>query len=111
MLKTRGQPNFFKGSMPSVSPTALAAGVFSLCSGGVPSRGGFSRLPGKTIRNSGVSSGGVISIHQLGELVIIQKFTGVEIFDLRELVPDVQDYVYTNEGILVKDNEGIPVTV
>jgi len=110
MIKTQGQVEKFAGSMPSVSPVALAPGVFSSIAGGVPSRGGFARIPGKTIKNSGVDSGGTLTIYQLGELVVVQKFTGLQIFNLRELAPNQVDFVYDNLGNLVYDNEGIPVT-
>lgn len=93
-----------------MSPTALEAGLFSLCSGGVPSQGSFARLPGKSMRATGAGGGGVISIYQFGAKVAVQRFTGIEIYDLKDLIPHVEDYVYDNEGNLVYDNNGILVT-
>lgn len=110
MLKTTGQSQKFKGQNSSVSPTALDFGFFSLCSGGVPQQGAFARLPGKTLRATGADGGGVISIYQFGNKVAVQRYTGIEIYDLRDLAPHVEDYVYDNEGHLVYDNAGIPIT-
>jgi hypothetical protein len=110
MIKTTGQTDKFQGSAPSVSPTALGEGVFSFIGGGVPSRGGFSRLPGKTIRDSGVSAGSAITIYQLGELVVVQRFTGIEIHDLTNLAPSIDDFVYDLNNQLVRNLQGIPIT-
>ena len=110
MLRTQGQFENFKGSAPSVSPTALPQGVFSLCSGGVPLQGAFARLPGKNLRDGGFTTGGAISIYQFGKNVVVQRVVGLEIFKLTELTPTLQDYVFDNEGNLVYDNHGILVT-
>lgn len=111
MLSSDGKSEDFQGSVPSVSPTAQKDGVFSLCSGGVPSRGGFLRLPGKSLRDAGIETGGAFSIYQFGQKIVVQRYIGIEIFDLVTLAPNVEDFVYDNEGNLVLDNEGIPVTV
>ncbi len=110
MLKSPGKSQDFKGQDSSVSPTALDDGLFSLCSGGVPAAGGFARVPGKTLRATGAGGGGVLSIYQFGNKIAVQRYLGVEIYDLRSLVPHVEDYVYDNEGHLVTDNAGIPIT-
>lgn len=110
MIKTNGQTEDFRGSAPSVSPTAQKAGVFSLCSGGVPVQGSFGRVPGKTLRNAGSANGGAISIFQFGNKIVVQRFSGVEIYDLVELAPNLADYVYDNFGNIIVDNFGIPIT-
>lgn len=109
MIRTPGKPEKFKGSAPSVSPTATPDGVFSLCSGGVPVQGAFGRLPGKSIRDVGTGMGGAISIFQFGDKIAVQRVTGMEIFDIRDLTPNELDYVYDNQGNLVVDNSGLPV--
>lgn len=110
MLKTTGQTGQYKGQNSSVSPTALEIGLFSLCSGGVPSRGAFARVPGKSMRSTGELAGGVISIYQFGGLVVVQRYTGIEIYNLHDLIPHTSDYVLDNEGNLVYDNSGLAVT-
>lgn len=110
MLKTPGKSEDYKGSDPSRSPTAQEDGVFSSCSGGVPSGGALARIPGKSLRDAGLDTGAAISIYQFGQKVVVQRFTGIQIFELVELAPNPTDYVYDNEGFLVTDNEGIPVT-
>lgn len=110
MIATPGKPQFYKGSSPSGSPNQLAEGVFSLCSGGVPLQGSFARAPGKNLRETGTQYGGAISLAQLGNLVVIQRFNGLEITPIINVIPTPnEDYVYDNEGFLVYDNEGIPV--
>lgn len=99
----------YKGQDSSQSPTGLDDGVFSLCSGGVPYQGGFRRIPGKTLRNIGLSTGGVISIYQMDTKIVVQSFVGLVILDLKELAPSQDDFVVTNEGNLVYTNEGLPV--
>lgn len=99
----------YKGQDSSVSPTILEDGLFSLCRGGVPVQGAFQRIPGKTLRDIGLSTGGVLSIYQFGNSVVVQTFVGIVIFDLRSLIPQVDDYVVDNEGNLVTTNEGLPV--
>lgn len=110
MIKTIGNSEYFKGSFPSASPTALDSGIFSLCSGGVPTQGGLQRIPGKVIRNTGLENGAVISIYQLNTKIVVQTYVGIVIFDLKDIAPNVLDYVYDNEGNLVTDNFGIPIT-
>lgn len=110
MIETNGQSEKFKGSSPSIAPLALPLGIFSLCSGGVPNQGTFAKLPGKTLKDTGSSTGGVISIYSFGTKVVVQKYIGIEIFDLRTLIPRVEDFVYDNESNLVYDNSGLPVT-
>lgn len=111
MIRTPGQSGKFKGSAPSVSPTALPEGIFSLCSGGVPALGSFQRLPGKVITDGGRTTGGTISINQFGIKVVVQRVTGIEIFDLFELAPNIANYVYDNLGNLVYDNFGLKILV
>ncbi len=110
MLKTTGTSEDYQGSNASRSPTALDEGVFSLCSGGVPAQGAFMRVPGKTIRDVGLTTGAAMSIYQFGTKVVVQRYTGLEIFELSALAPNPTDYVYDNEGNIVTDNEGIPIT-
>lgn len=110
MIKTQGTPEKFKGSVPSVSPTVLSEGVFSFIAGGVPSRGGFARLPGKILRDSGVFAGSTITIYQFGNLVVVQKFNGIELHNVNNLVPSVEDYVYDLNGQIVTTLAGIPIT-
>jgi hypothetical protein len=111
MLCTDGQFEPFKGSAPSVSPTALPDGVFSLCSGGVPTQGSLGRLPGKSMRDSGATTGGAISIYQFGNKVVVQRVVGLQIFDLSELAPNEIDFLRDNAGNIVYDNHGIPILV
>lgn len=108
MIETKGTSEDFAGSIPSNSPTVQKSGVFSLCSGGVPIRGAFGRLPGKTLRYTGLENGAAISMYQLGSKLVIQRFTGIEIVDLLGVLP--VDYVFDNEGHLIYDSQGIPLT-
>lgn len=110
MIETKGTTEEYKGTNAFISPTAQATGVFSLCSGGVPVQGGFGRIPGKTIRDSGVGKGAAISIYQYGQKIVVQRYSGIEIFNLSDLAPNIADYVYDNEGNIVTDSFGIPVT-
>lgn len=110
MLKTKSQTEYYKGSSPNTSLTNQKPGVFSLCSGGVPYHGAFARIPGKTLQAVGDTTGGVFSIYQFGNKIVVQRFVGIEIYDLGVLAPLPADYVYDNEGNLVYDNGGIPVT-
>lgn len=110
MISTPGKSQSYKGSSPSGSPNSLGEGVFSLCSGGVPKQGSFARVPGKVLRETGFQTGGILSIAQLGNLLVIQRYTGIEIIDIINVIPDPEnDYTYDNEGFLVVDNFGIPV--
>lgn len=99
----------YKGQDSSTSPTGLDEGVFSLCRGGVPKNGGFARIPGKTLRDTGLTTGGIITIYQFGNQVVVQTYIGVVIFSITELVPQQADYVVTNEGILVTTKDGLPI--
>lgn len=110
MIASPGKPQFYKGVDASASPTTVEEGIFSFCSGGVPQQGSFARIPGKSLRNSGRATGGVISIYQLQSSIVVQRYSGIEIFDITDLAPNPSDYVRDNEGNLVYDNEGIPVT-
>lgn len=110
MLQTPGKPEYYGGSIPNISPTNQKSGVFSFCSGGVPNHGGFQRLPGKTLSNSGVISGGIISIAQMGTLIVVQCYAGLLLFQLSDLLPTLTNYVYDNEGNQVFNNENLPVT-
>lgn len=110
MIATPCKPQFYKGVNASASPTTVEEGIFSFCSGGVPQQGSFARVPGKSLRNSGSLTGGVISIYQLSTSIVIQRFTGIEILDIKELAPNSQDFVTDSFGNLVYDNQGIPVT-
>jgi len=109
MIRTPGKPESFKGSAPSIAATTLPEGLFSLCSGGIPSNGSFKRLPGKVITDAGISTGGAITIYQFGEKVVVQRPDALEIFDLYELSPSPLNYVYDNEGRLVYDNFGLKI--
>lgn len=109
MIETKGKSEDYSGSVPSRSPTAQEEGVFSLCSGGVPQQGAFARIPGKSLRDIGSDKGGAISIYQFGQKVVVQRFVGIEIFNLVDLNPNEADFVYDNDGELVVDNNGIPV--
>lgn len=110
MIETKGQSEKFQGSSPSVSPTALGFGVFSLCSGGLPSKGSFGKLQGKTLKSTGALTGGILSIYAFGEKLVVQSFVGIEIINLRDFIPHLADYVYDNEGNLVYDKSGLPIT-
>lgn len=110
MINTQGRIEKFQGSTPSLSPTALSEGVFSLCSGGIPSRGAFLRLQGKTLRDSGVTSGSALSIYQLGNLVVIQKFTGLELHSLANLTASNGDFILDSNNQIVTNLENIPLT-
>lgn len=109
MIATPSKPQFYKGSSPSGSPNSLSEGVFSFCSGGVPQQGSFARIPGKNLRELGTTMGGIISLVQLGSLIVVQRFAGIEIIPLIGVVTDPSNLVYDNEGNLVVDNFGIPV--
>ena len=111
MLATKGEAEFYAGSEPANSPTAQKVGVFSLCSGGVPINGAFGRIPGKSPLSVGLDTGGAMSIYQFGRKVVVQRYTGIEIFDITEISPQPQDYLYDNEGNLVYNNSNIPITV
>lgn len=110
MIDTKGKFEAYKGSSPAGSPTALPDGIFSLCSGGAPIRGAFGRIPGKTLRDKGIDAGAAISIFQFGQKVVVQRWIGLEIYDLTEVSPNEADYVTDNDGRLVYDNSGIPIT-
>ena len=110
MIKTTPIKNEkFKGSAPSVSPTAQNSGVFSLCSGGVPFHGSLSRLPGKVIKVF-ENLGGVIQILAFGKKVAIQYHGGLVLYDSSEIFSTNKDFVTDNDGNLVTDNFGIPIT-
>lgn len=100
---------YYKGQDSSISPTALESGVFSLCSGGVPKNGGFQRIPGKSIENLGLNTGGVITLYQFGSMVVAQTFMGLLIFSIDELLPKQEDYVIDNAGNLVTTKSGIQI--
>lgn len=108
IASTKSQSEGYKGSYPSASPTNLPTGVFSFCSG-LPKQGASARFPGKTLRDIGINTGGILSIYQFGTLVAVQAYVGLIIFDLLSLIPQVTDLVYDNEGNQVFDNEGLPV--
>lgn len=110
MIQSSGKPENYKGSNPSRSPTVQDEGVFSLCSGGVPIRGAFGRIPGKSIRALGDNVGGAITIYQFGLSVVVQRFLGMEIYKLADLNPNATDFVYDNQGNIVDDNFGIHIT-
>jgi len=112
MLKTNTpQREKFRGSFPSGSPTVMEPGVFSLCSGGVPKRGAFARIPGKTLKYNSLEWGGVINIHEFGQQVVVQYYTGVVVFDIEELEPAPEDLVVDNSENLVIDNSGNTVII
>jgi hypothetical protein len=111
MLNTKGKTEKFKGCIPSLSPGMLQEGIFSLCSGGVPLQGSFGRIPGKYLRDSGSEHGGVISIYQFGKKIAVQRFVGMEIYDITTLAPTEENNLFDSEGNLVYDNEGIPILV
>lgn len=110
MLKTSGASEQYKGQNSSISPSSLTEGLFSLCSGGVPSGGAFARLPGKSMRDTGILGGGIMSIYQFGNHVVVQRYIGIEIYNLHDLLPQPTDFVKDNEGNLVYDNSGLAVT-
>lgn len=110
MIETKGKSQKFKGSNPSISPTITDAGIFFLCSGGTPVRGALARLAGKTLRDNGLLNGAAITIYQLGEKAVVQRNTGLQIYELSELNPSELDFVYDSFENLVYDNFGIPVT-
>lgn len=110
MLKTPGKTQNFTGSNPSSSPTILAEGVFSLCSGGTPNQGALCRLPGKTLRDIGIDYGGVISIYQLGKNVVVQRFGGLQLYKLSEVNPNESDFVTDNNLFVITDSNGLPLT-
>lgn len=111
MLRTAGETEDFRGNAPAISPTAMPVGVFFLCSGGVPTQGSFGRLPGKTLRDTGTTTGGAISIYQMGDKVVVQRVAGVEIFNLSDLAPNEEEFLVDNEGNIVTDNHGLPILV
>lgn len=108
MIATLGKSEGYKGIYPSASPTSAPPGVF-LSVDGVPKQGAFARLPGKTLRDLGITTGGILSIYQFGTLVAVQAYTGLIIFDLLTLTPQPTDLVYDNEGNQVFDNGGLAV--
>lgn len=108
MIRTPNTTEKYKGSDLSTNPTGLGSGVFSLCRGGVPKNGAFARIAGKTIK-AFANLGGVISIAEFGRKIVVQYFSGIVIYDARELQPTTTDYVVDNEGNLVYDNFGISV--
>lgn len=110
-LQTPGKPEYYAGSSPTISPTNQKNGVFSLCSGGVPNQGGFQRIPGKTLQDVGSTTGGVLSIAQMGIFIVVQCYTGLLIFQLSELLPVNNNFIFTNEGVQILNNEGIPITI
>ena len=110
MIQTRGKSQNFAGSNNSTSPSILADGIFTLCSGGTPIQGALQRLPGKTIRDNGEEYGGVISIYQLGQKVVVQRFVGLQIYDMNEINPAEDDFVTDTLLIVVTNNFGLPVT-
>lgn len=111
MLKSDGHSEDYKGSIPSVSPTAQKEGIFSLCSGGVPQQGAFARMPGKSLREANTERGGVITMYQFGDHVVVQYYTGIEVHPVIVLAPTEDNLVYDNLGNIVYDNLGIPVLI
>lgn len=109
MVKSPVKSEKFAGSAPSNSPTTQESGVFSSCSGGVPVRGAFGRLPGKVLKFF-AGMGGVISIAEFGKKLVVQYFSGVVVFDASEIEPDLDCAVTDNSGNLVYDNFGNIVT-
>lgn len=105
-----GKGEFYKGSEPSRSPTTQPSGVFGFCNGGIPEKGAFARLPGKTMRDTGIGKGSAITVYQFGQNVVVQRWIGIEIFKIAELAPNELDYVYDNFGNLVYDSFGIALT-
>ena len=101
----------FRGSFPSASPTVIEPGVFSLCSGGVPKRGAFARIPGKSLKHYDSTLGGILNIHEFGEKIVVQYYTGVVVFDYTEIEPPAENLVVDNSGIQVVDNSGNVVIV
>lgn len=110
MIQTPGKSQSFQGSSPSTSPAILAEGVFSLCSGGTPIQGAFQRLPGKTIRDNGTLYGGAITIYQLGTKVVVQRFGGLQIYNMSEINPTLLDFYTTNYDEIYTDEYGLPYT-
>lgn len=110
MLKTPGESQYFSGSNPSTSPSILENGIFSLCSGGTPIQGALQRLPGKTIRDNGIAYGGAITIYQLGQKVVVQRFGGLQIYDITEINPAITDFITDNSLFVVTDSYGLPLT-
>lgn len=100
---------YYKGQDTSISPTGLDSGVFSLCRGGVPQNGGFQRIPGKTLQNLGLTTGGVITLYQFGNQIVAQTFIGLVIYTLSELLPKESDYIVDNAGNLITTKSGIPI--
>ncbi len=109
MLKTQGQSEKYQGSIPSTSPTVLKKGVFSFCSGGVPQQGSLARIAGKS-HKAFPNLGGIISIAEFGKQVVVQSHGGITLYTTRELFPQESQLIYDNEGNLVVDNFGFPVT-
>lgn len=109
MLKTEGNSENYKGSIPSVSPTAQQKGIFSLCSGGVPQQGSFARMPGKSLREANPERGGVITMYQFGINIVVQYFTGIEIHPVTILAPTESDFYTDNSGDQYYDDLGIPI--
>lgn len=111
MIRTKSKVEKFAGSSPSTSPTNQKRGVFSFCSGGVPTQGSFARLPGKVVKNTSETRGGAITMYAFGRQVVVQYVFGVEIVDGEELVPNFNNYVFDNDGNQVFDEDGISVTI
>lgn len=109
MIKSDGHSEDYKGSIPSVSPTAQKEGIFSLCSGGVPQQGAFARMPGKSLREANPERGGVITMYQFGSHIVVQYFTGVEIHPVTILAPTEENFYTDNLGNRYYDDLGIPI--
>lgn len=110
MIETPGESNRFEGIDMSLAPAILEAGQFSFGVGGVPLQGSFARLPGKTLRDLGATKGGIISIYQFGNNVVVQSFADVTIYTMPEINPSEGDYVTTIGGEIVKNIAGEPIT-
>lgn len=110
MIESPGKTERFEGIDMSAAPAVLEAGQFSFGVGGVPLQGAFARLPGKTLRDLGITKGGIISIYQFGDNVVVQSYTDLVIYPMPEINPAEGDFVTDTLGAIVKNIAGEPLT-
>lgn len=96
-----------EGMQASLSPVLLPSGVFVALQNVTPLVGGVQRALGKRLVS--FLGGAVWTIHQMDDLVIIQRDTQIEILSLYQLIPTINELVTDNSLVPVLDNSGIEV--